>query len=92
MKRFVFTKDELKRRTEIHFCIVCGRYCTHEHHLVTVKYSGNGKAKNKIWVCKLHHKHIHKGWIKIPVSRLPIETINYIKDKEIAGDCIDWNN
>ena len=83
-----YTTEEI---ATIKKCIVCDRYCTHEHHLVDSK---NGGRKNIIPVCKRCHKKIHNGKKKIRVSRLPQESLNYIlaymSTKKVLISGIDW--
>jgi len=92
MHRMRFNIKTLKKRTEIHYCIICGRYCTHQHHLVRPRNNGNHSDKNLVSICESCHKKLDKGLVKIKASKLSLETINYIKDKEIDNNAIDWKN
>jgi hypothetical protein len=79
--------------SKIRFCIICGRYCIKRHHIIS---SGINTFKNKISICDLCHKKLHRGLVKIRASRLPLENLHYLKGNRTSvnrlPDFIDWNN
>ncbi len=90
--KMVKHRQKNKKETQVTFCIICGGYCTHEHHLVSPKDNGNHSFKNKVNICWICHWKLNKGLLKIKASKLPAGAVNYIKSKKIANDAIDWES